>query len=151
MGLMESSQDIVNKDLVYINDNLQEEFSQMEGKKLLITGGAGFLGYYLVNSILFRNSQLDLNRRIKLTVYDNFIRGLPEWMKQLRSDANLTLVRHDIVHPLPRDMDDFQYIIHAASIASPIFYRKYPIETMDANVNGLRYLLEYCMRQKKQG
>ena len=148
---MESSQDIVNKDLVYINDHLQEEFSQMEGKKLLITGGAGFLGYYLVNSILFRNSQLDLNRRIKLTVYDNFIRGLPEWMKQLRSDANLTLVRHDIVHPLPRDMDDFQYIIHAASIASPIFYRKYPIETMDANVNGLRYLLEYCMRQKNKG
>jgi len=48
-------------------------------------------------------------------------------------------------------MGDFQYIIHAASIASPTYYRKHPIETMDANVNGLRYLLEYCLQQKKAG
>jgi nucleoside-diphosphate-sugar epimerase len=46
-------------------------------------------------------------------------------------------------------MDDFQYIIHAASIASPTYYRKYPIETMDANVNGLRTLLEYCRQQQE--
>jgi nucleoside-diphosphate-sugar epimerase len=44
-----------------------------------------------------------------------------------------------------------EYIIHAASIASPIFYRKYPIETMDANINGLRFMLDYCLAQKKAG
>ena len=48
-------------------------------------------------------------------------------------------------------MGAFEYIIHAASIASPTYYRKYPIETMDANVNGLRYLLEYCKSQKASG
>ena len=35
------------------------------------------------------------------------------------------------------------FIIHAASIASPIYYRKYPIETIDANVTGLRNLLDF--------
>ena len=43
-------------------------------------------------------------------------------------------------------MPDFEYIIHAAVIASPIYYRKYPIETMDANINGLRNLLDYARR-----
>jgi UDP-glucuronate decarboxylase len=42
-------------------------------------------------------------------------------------------------------------VIHAASIASPTYYRKFPIETMDANVNGLRSLLEYALAQKDGG
>ena len=61
------------------------------------------------------------------------------------------LSRRDITDPLPDNMPDFQYIIHAASIASPIFYRKYPIETMDANVNGLRSLLDYSRLQQQKG
>ena len=148
---MESANDVVNKDLEYINENLQEEFSHVEGKKLLITGAAGFLGYYLVQSVLFRNRQVDQAKRIDLTVYDNFMRGLPDWLQELQQDENLSLVRHDITNPLPEDIVDFQYIVHAASIATPIFYRQFPIETMDANVNGLRFLLEYCMKQKKTG
>ena len=150
-GMMKSPQDVVNMDLEYINQNLQEEFSGIEGKKLLITGGAGFLGYYLVQTILFHNSQVNPSQHINLTVYDNFIRGLPDWLKELQNDENLILIRHDITNPLPQDMHDFQYIIHAASIATPIFYRKHPIETMDANVNGLRFLLEYCLQQKDRG
>jgi nucleoside-diphosphate-sugar epimerase len=65
--------------------------------------------------------------------------------------AELTLTEHDITSPLPDDMEDFDFIVHAASIASPIYYRKYPIETMDANVNGLRSLLDYCVNQKERG
>ena len=45
-------------------------------------------------------------------------------------------------------MDDYSFIVHAAGIASPIYYRKYPIETMDANINGLRSLLDYARAQK---
>ena len=148
---MESPLDVVNEDLKYINENLKEALLGVAGKRLLITGGAGFLGYYLVRSILFWNAQAQPSRQIRLTVYDNFVRGLPDWLNELQNDENLTLVRHDITNPLPQDIDNFQYIIHAASIASPIFYRKYPIETMQANVNGLSYLLEYCMRQKDKG
>jgi nucleoside-diphosphate-sugar epimerase len=56
-----------------------------------------------------------------------------------------------MIEPLPDAMPDFAYIIHAASIASPFYYRKHPIETMDANVNGLRSLLEYSRRQNEKG
>ena len=148
---MRNAQDVINQDLEYICSNLQEEFGCLSGQKLLIVGGAGFLGYYLVQSILHWNKTASETQTIKLTVYDNYIRGVPDWLTRLAPDKNLTLVKHDITQPLPEDMGDFQYIIHAASIASPIYYRKYPIETMDANVNGLRNLLEYCRAQKEQG
>ena len=51
-------------------------------------------------------------------------------------------MEHDIRTPLPDDIGDFEYVVHAAGIASPTYYRQHPIETMDANVNGLRSLLD---------
>ena len=145
---MKTAQDVINIDLDYICSNLKTEFAQMSGKNLLIIGGAGFLGYYLVQSVLHWNKISDIVP-IHLTVYDNYIRGVPEWLTQLEGDTNLTLTKHDVTQPLPADISDFQFIIHAASIASPTFYRKYPIATMDANVNGLRILLDYCRKQQE--
>ena len=142
-----SSKEVVDKDLEYICSNLQEEFGCLAGKALLVTGGAGFLGYYLVQSILHWNKIEAKSKRIRLTIFDNYVRGVPTWLKNLNGDENLTLVKHDVIKPLPENMDDFQYIIHAAGIASPIYYRSHPIETMDANINGLRALLEYCRKQ----
>ncbi|MGA7936930.1 MAG: NAD-dependent epimerase/dehydratase family protein [Kovacikia sp.] len=147
---MKTAQDVIDADLQYICGNLQSEFTRMSGKNLLIVGGAGFLGYYLIQSVLHWN-QTSGTAPIQLTVYDNYIRGIPDWLTRLKGNPNLTLSKHDITQPLPADIEDFQYIIHAASIASPTYYRKYPIETMDANVNGLRILLEYCKQQKAAG
>lgn len=131
---METATEIVEDDLAYITNALKDEFARLKDEKLLIVGGAGFLGYYLVQSAL--------KAGIDVTVYDNFMRGIPDWLLSLESNARLTVTKHDITQPMPSDAD-FTYLIHAGSIASPTFYRNYPIETMDANVNGLRNLLEY--------
>ena len=139
-GMMTSAETVVDTDLEYISSNLQEEFACLAGAHLLLTGGAGFLGYYLVQAILRWNEGQESRQRIKLTVYDNYSRGVPRWLTKLQG---LILVEHDITKPLPSHIPDFEYIIHAASIASPTYYRKHPIETMDANVNGLRILLDY--------
>jgi UDP-glucuronate decarboxylase len=147
---MSNSQDIVSQDLKYICSNLKEEFAHLSGKRLLVTGGAGFLGYYLVQSVLYWNRRAGDAHPIQITVYDNYMRGVPAWLTKLEGDKNLTLVRHDITNPLPESMGDFEYILHAASIASPIYYRMHPVETMDANVNGLRFLLEYSRAQKQK-
>jgi dTDP-glucose 4,6-dehydratase/UDP-glucuronate decarboxylase len=146
---LSSARDVVASDLADISSRLSEEFGRMAGGRLLIVGGGGFLGYYLVQSVLHYNSEAA--RPISLTVFDNYIRGVPQWLKDLESDPNLELVRHDITDPLPESMADFDWIIHAASIASPIFYRRHPIATMDANVGGLRRLLDYCVDRKEKG
>ncbi|MPY74221.1 MAG: NAD-dependent epimerase/dehydratase family protein [Alphaproteobacteria bacterium] len=125
--------------------------ARMEGKNLLITGGAGFLGYYLVQAPLHWNRTRSPAKPIRVTLYDNYIRGMPDWLSNLEGNPNLTLVTHDMCNPLPADMGDFAFIIHAASIASPTYYRRYPIETMDSNITGLRNLLNYSLAQKKKG
>jgi UDP-glucuronate decarboxylase len=117
---------------------------------VLVTGGAGFLGYYLVQSILHRNASTDAARRIALTVFDNYARGVPAWLAALEGAPGLELVRHDVREPLP-PLGDFQFVVHAAGIASPTYYRKHPIETMDANITGLRSLLDYAVAQKEKG
>jgi len=143
--------ELLNRDLDYITHNLREEFGRMAGKNLLITGGAGFLGYYLVLAALHWNKTAGSASRIRVTVYDNFVRGTPEWLTTLQIDPGLTVERRDLIQPLPANMGDFQYIIHAAGIASPIYYRKYPLQTIDANINGLRNLLDYSVRQAERG
>jgi UDP-glucuronate decarboxylase len=122
---------------------LSEELDAIQGKKILFTGGAGFLGYEFIH-LLSRIGENDTRAPVHLTVYDNFSRGRKEWLKSIANKTNIELVDHDISKPLPDNCPRFDYIIHAASIASPTYYRMNPIETIDANVNGLRYLLDYA-------
>ena len=142
---------LLTQDLDYICANLKEEFGRMAGKNLLITGGAGFLGYYLVHAALHFNKTAGREQAIRVTVWDSFIRGTPAWLTGLQGTPNLTVAMQDLIEPLPKPMPDFQWIIHAAGIASPPFYRKYPLKTIDANINGLRNLLEYSVAQSKTG
>ena len=142
---------LLTQDLDYICANLKEEFGRMAGKNLLITGGAGFLGYYLIHAALHFNKNAGREQPIRVTVWDSFIRGTPAWLTNLRGTPNLTVAMQDLIEPLPQPMPDFQWIIHAAGIASPPFYRKYPLKTIDANINGLRNLLEYSVAQSERG
>lgn len=148
---LQTAQDVIQTDLDYLCRSLNDEFRQMAGSNLLIVGGAGFLGYYLVKSVVHWNRSAAAHDRIDLTVYDNFIRGVPAWLTEISERGQVRLSKHDVLEPIAAGSPDFHYIVHAASIASPTFYRRYPIETMDANVNGLRNLLEYLRGQKQQG
>ena len=143
--------ELLDQDLTYICGNLREEFGRMAGKSLLITGGAGFLGYYLVHAALQFNRTIGRDLPIRVTVWDSFIRGRPQWLAVLQDDPHLLVEQRDLIEPLPRPLPDFQWIIHAAGIASPPFYRKYPIKTIDANINGLRNLLDYSVAQADRG
>jgi UDP-glucuronate decarboxylase len=143
--------ELLQQDLDLICGNLKEEFDRMAGSHLLITGGAGFLGYYLVNAALHFNRTAGQAKPIRVTVWDNFIRGTPQWLIELQGTPHLSVQRYDLIEPLPRPMPDFDWIIHAAGIASPPYYRKYPLKTIDANINGLRSLLDHCVAQSEAG
>jgi nucleoside-diphosphate-sugar epimerase len=143
--------ELLDQDLSHICGRLERELPRLAGEQLLITGGAGFLGYYLVQAALHFNRTVGRDQPIRVTVWDSFIRGRPAWLTQLAQDPNLTVEARDLIAPLPASMPDFQWIIHAAGIASPPFYRKYPLKTIDANINGLRNLLDWAVRQQERG
>ena len=146
---MNNAEDVINDDLNYILDNLKDEFNIASGKSILIVGGAGSLGYYLVKSIVLWN-EVNPNCSIEISVVDNFFRGYPKWLKNLKYNNKIKLIKHDITNPLKTEIGFFDYIIHGATIASPVIYRKYPIETMNSNVDGLRNLLNFTIKQVKR-
>jgi UDP-glucuronate decarboxylase len=142
---------LLDEDLDAVCTDLTAEFGEMSGGRLLITGGGGFLGYYLVQAALYWNDKRASGARIDVTVYDNYVRGVPEWLEALRPRKDLTLRRCDLIEPLPADIGHFDYIIHAAGIASPIFYRAQPLKCIDANLIGLRNLLDYSISERNAG
>lgn len=110
------------------------------GKTILLTGAAGFLGSHFLHYFLALNDSCLAGQPCRLIAWDNFARGAPPWLESIPPRPDLLCERRDIVQKQALAPVDF--IIHAASIASPVFYRKHPIQTMDANVTGLRHLLD---------
>ncbi len=144
-------QDLLRDDLETLCDDLASELGQMGGGRLLITGGGGFLGYYLIQAVLHWNDTRAAGACIRTVVYDNYARGVPEWLEALRAHPDLELVRQDMIQPLPAGMGHFDFIVHAAGIASPMYYRAQPLKCIDANINGLRNLLDYAVAEREAG
>jgi dTDP-glucose 4,6-dehydratase/UDP-glucuronate decarboxylase len=133
------------RDAGEVRANLGDAVQRFSGKRVLLTGGAGFLGAHFVHFFAALNDSGALAEPCKLNVWDNFSRGMPPWIQALSDRADLQFEKRDITQP--QTIDKVDMIIHAASIASPIFYRLHPIETMDANVIGLRLLLDHSLQQ----
>lgn len=138
---------ILTQDLSEISKLASPSLDILAGKNVLLTGGGGFLGYELAHTLAEIGSQ-DGRTPLSLTIYDNFLRGKRGWLTQLEKRPNVRLVQHDITLPIPDTCPKFSYIIHAASVASPSFYRRYPVETIDANVIGLRNILNYMQTRQ---
>src|SRR3989344_9213770 len=91
-----------------------------------------------------------LEKSIQLTSLSTFRDGIPEWLNLLKGRRDLVILKKDITkYTLPTSLI-FDYIIHAASFASPTVFRQYPVETINANVLGLYKVLEYMLQRKKK-
>jgi UDP-glucuronate decarboxylase len=112
---------------------------------ILVTGCAGFLGFYLTQYLVRYAGELGIRKVIGL---DTFLLGKPRRLSELAEEFSSSFSLHsfDISKDRIEDVENAKaarYVIHAASIASPTFYRQYPVETIDANVGGLRRLLDF--------
>lgn len=133
----------IQKDSFEIINNLGGLNLRFSGKNVLLTGAAGFLGSQFVHYFSNLNDSNLLSSPCKLFCLDNFIRGVPEWLNDFQSRGDIVIKKNDIVKNTDFPKSDF--IIHAASIASPTYYRMFPLETMDVNVIGFRNLLDFSV------
>ena len=91
--------EIISSDIKAINRDAAQELNRLAGKEVLITGGAGFLGYLLVH-LLAQIGDNDGREPINLTVYENFSRGRKLWLDKLARRSNVKVIEHDITNPL---------------------------------------------------
>ncbi len=141
---------IITEDIKNIINSIKTEAPLFEGKTILISGGAGFLGNYLVATFLQLNKEV-LKTPCKVIVMDNFITSSQDSsIFDIENDPNFQLINHDVRNPIPTDINA-DYVIHAAGLASPFYYRKFPLETIGVAVNGTKNFLEYAKEKNVKG
>lgn len=144
---------VVLRDLDFINSNLKEFSCKLNGASVLMTGCGGFLGFYMMQYLVMYARILGIKKVIGL---DNFILEKPKWLENLEEEYPdvLTIHSFDIAKDSVSSVegaDSVDFVIHAASIASPVFYRKHPLATLDANIWGLRELLDFYNNDSLKG
>ncbi len=106
-------------------------------KRILITGGAGFLGSHLSKRLLEEGNEV--------LCVDNFYTGSRKNIYELLDNKNFELLRHDITHPLYVEVDQ---IYNLACPASPIHYQFDPVQTTKTSVLGAINMLGLAKRLK---
>jgi UDP-glucuronate decarboxylase len=106
-------------------------------RRILISGGAGFLGSHLADRLLERGDQV--------LCVDNFFTGTRRNIEHLLDHKRFELLRHDITHPLFVEVDE---IFNLACPASPIHYQKDPVQTTKTSVIGAINMLGLAKRLK---
>jgi UDP-glucuronate decarboxylase len=130
---------VIAEDLAAIVETAEAALGRFSGTTVLVAGAAGFLPSYVVDALAFAN-EVTARPPCQIVCVDNFKTGVPERLAHLEDRSDVSFIRHDITEPLTSIKPD--YILHGASIASPTWYRQYPLETLDINVTGTRNLLE---------
>ena len=104
-------------------------------KKVLVTGGAGFVGSFLCDRLIDEGHEV--------IAIDNFFTGSKSNLRKLENNPNFELIRHDIVEPILLEVD---WIFNLACPASPVHYQYNPIKTVKTNIQGALNMLGLAKR-----
>ena len=104
-------------------------------KKVLVTGGAGFVGSFLCDRLIDEGHGV--------IAIDNFFTGSKSNLRKIENNPNFELIRHDIVEPILLEVD---WIFNLACPASPVHYQYNPIKTVKTNVQGALNMLGLAKR-----
>lgn len=132
----------LERDLTELQEVAESDIAALDGKRVLVTGGAGFLLAPFVEALVER-ARANRGRGPEVVVADNFVTGARGRLAAVHGDPAFRLVDADV-----RDADsvrdlgsDYDVVVHGASIASPPAYRARPVETIEVNVLGTMHLL----------
>ncbi len=128
----------LKSDVEEIVSRISDMAKDLSGKTILMTGGRGFLGRHYTEIFLMLNDNI-LETPVKVIVLDNFISAGEEGRK-VPEYPNIEFIEHNVIEPFDPGCK-VDYIIHAAGIASPFYYRANPIETLDVAIIGTKNML----------
>ncbi len=128
---------VVDSDIAEIGESLGDVANAFAGKRMVLAGGGGFLGRYFRAAIGHLNRH-QFSEPCELIVIDNLITTS---MDEVIDGDHCVFVKTDVANPVEID-GPVDFVVNAAGIASPFYYRAYPLETLRAAVDGTRNLLE---------
>jgi Nucleoside-diphosphate-sugar epimerases len=137
---------IIAEDVSSIVEELAPKLEVFSDSVLLVTGASGFLCSYIVDVLAMWNDT-GCHAPCHIIALDNLKTSIPTRLAHLEGRSDFTFVRHDVAKPFMTDAS-VDWIVHGASIASPMVYRKFPLETVDANVSGTRHMLDLARAKK---
>ena len=139
--------EIVKNDIQRIIDT-PLSWNKLRDKTVLITGATGFIGSFLIHSLLKKGEKDGLNIKV-LALVRNKQRGIDAFGEYYEKGL-LDFVVQDVCEPIVTDKKA-DYIIHCASNAAPREYSMYPVETMKTNFYGTMNLLDYAKSVDAEG
>lgn len=121
----------------------QESWDSLKNKSVYVTGASGMIASYLVMFLIYLNETKDWNIQIYAGIRNN--QKARKRFGNYVDKSYFHLMQKDVILPVDEDLR-LDYIIHAASLASPQYYGKMPVETMLPNMIGTYHLLEYARK-----
>ena len=132
---------IIKEDIQFILDSKQIDWQIYEGKTILITGSTGMIGQYLTLTFLYLQKRYDL----KIILLVRNIEKCKKIFHDFLND-NVLIIYSDF-EIIPEINCNVDYIIHGASLASPVYYETIPVDVIVPNVIGLYELLKLAKKK----
>ncbi|MDR3723198.1 MAG: NAD-dependent epimerase/dehydratase family protein [Terracidiphilus sp.] len=132
---------IIAKDMEFIA-KADLPWQELNGSNVLVTGASGMLTGYMIKFFSYLNKHVLRKPALIYALVRNGEKAKNQFKEELKN-KEINLIVQDASIPLKSNID-YDYIIHAASQASPIFYKTDPVGTLSANIFGAKYLLEYA-------
>ena len=140
---------IIEADAEVMSMTMPAVFDQLSGSNILVTGACGFLGSFIID-VLSALNRKSPSLKAHIVACDNFIATNANRLAHLKGDPLVEFRTANVVDRVDWGRK-FDWIIHCACIASPVFYRPRPLETIDANVNGTWRMLELAEAHEAKG
>ncbi len=136
-------------DIQEVVDRLGDDAKAFAGRTVLLTGGLGFLGRYVMAVFALLNQRV-LSPPCRLIVLDNQVAKENAFDINQFAQNGHRILTHDVIQPLTLE-EPVDYVLHAAGIASPYYYRKYPLETLEVATIGTKRLLTLARAHPLKG
>lgn len=137
----------LDDDIKIICESLDNDtLNFLENKTIILTGAYGFLGRYFLKIFSYLNENY-LKKDIKIFGIDNSITGNSSLLNLKQN--NFKFYNQDALNDISIN-SDIDIIIHAAGIASPFYYKAYPLETLDVAITGTRKFLELAKNKNSK-
>ena len=138
---------IIKEDIKNIVKRLGKDTKRLSGKNLLVTGSSGLIGSYIIETIAYLNNEKKLSKHCKVVGLQKSKITKNQRLGYLLNRNDVKFVSRNASIPYSPPFK-IEYIIHAAGDSAPASFTSDPLGTIDVNISGIRWILEYAKNHK---